>query len=316
MLEKGVVVKSTGKWYIVALPDNSLVNCRIRGKLRLDGLRTTNPISVGDVVSVSEEIDGEGNRMIEDFEPRRNYIVRKSTNLSKQKQIIAANIDRAYMIVTIKSPLTHLAFIDRFLVSAESFRIPTTLLFNKVDLLDEDEIEYVEALRFMYGECGYPSEIISALDGTNLDFLREEIKDHQVVISGHSGVGKSTLINALDPNLNVKTGAISNAHQQGQHTTTFAEMHRLESGGYIIDTPGIRAFGIVDLDKAVISHYFPEMRERMHECKFNNCMHMNEPKCAIKQAVESGEIFESRYATYCQLMEEDEDEVHRKNPFA
>jgi ribosome biogenesis GTPase len=316
MLEKGVVVKSTGKWYIVALPDGSLVNCRIRGKLRLDGLRTTNPLSVGDIVHVSDEIDGEGNRMIEDFDPRRNYIVRKSTNLSKQKQIIAANIDRAYLIVTLKSPVTHLAFIDRFLVAAESFRIPTTLLFNKTDLLNEDELEYIEALRFMYGECGYPSEIISAKDGDNIDFLREEIKGKQVVISGHSGVGKSTLINALDPNLNVKTGVISKAHQQGQHTTTFAEMHQLETGGYIIDTPGIRAFGIVDLDKAVISHYFPEMRERMQDCKFHNCLHINEPHCAIKAAVESGEIFESRYDTYLQLMEEDENEVHRKNPFA
>lgn len=316
MQEKGVVIKSTGKWYIVALPDGSHVNCRIRGKLRLDGLRTTNPLSVGDIVFVSDEIDGEGNRMIEDFEPRKNYIVRKSTNLSKQKQIIAANIDRAYLIVTLKSPVTHLAFIDRFLVSAESFRIPTTLLFNKVDLLDADELEYVEALRFMYGECGYPSEMISARDGKNLDFLRNEIQDKHVVISGHSGVGKSTLINALDPTLNVKTGAISTAHQQGQHTTTFAEMHRLQSGGYIIDTPGIRAFGIVDMDKAVLSHYFPEMRERMHACKFHNCLHLNEPKCAIKAAVASGEIFESRYATYCQLMEEDESEIHRKNPFA
>lgn len=316
MLEKGIVVKSTGKWYTVAHPDGSLVNCRIRGKLRLDGLRTTNPISVGDVVSISEEIDGEGNRMIESFDKRRNYIVRKSTNLSKQKQIIAANIDRAYLIVTLKSPMTHLAFIDRFLISAESFRIPTTLLFNKADLLDADELEYLEALRFMYKECGYPSEVISALNKENLEFLREEIKGHQVVISGHSGVGKSTLINALDSNLSIKTGAISKAHQQGQHTTTFAEMHPLETGGYIIDTPGIRAFGIVDMDKSVISHYFPEMRERLNDCKFHNCMHLNEPKCAIKEAVESGEIFESRYETYWQLMHEDENEVHRKNPFA
>lgn len=316
MRTKGVVVKSTGKWYDVTLPDGAKVKCRIRGKLRLDGLRTTNPIAVGDVVFLSEEVDGEGHRTIEDFETRRNYIVRKSTNLSKQKQIIAANVDRAYLIVTLKSPLTQLAFIDRFLVSAESFRIPTTLLFNKVDLLDEDEMEYLEALRFMYSECGYPSEIISARDGKNIDFLKEEIRGKQVVISGHSGVGKSTLINALDPGLNIKTGVISQAHQQGQHTTTFAEMHPLASGGYIIDTPGIRAFGIVDMDKAVIAHYFPEMRERMHGCKFHNCLHLNEPNCAIKEAVESGEISESRYMTYLQLMEEDENEIHRKNPFA
>jgi len=316
MALKGVVVKSTGKWYDVELPDDSRVKCRIRGKLRLDGLRTTNPISVGDVVLLSDEVDGEGHRTITDFEPRRNYIVRKSTNLSKQKQIIAANIDRAYLIVTLKSPLTQLGFIDRFLVSAESFRIPTTLLFNKVDLLDEDEMEYLEALRFLYSRCGYESEIISARDAKNIDFLRKEIRDKQVVISGHSGVGKSTLINALDSTLNVKTGVISEAHQQGQHTTTFAEMHKLQSGGYIIDTPGIRAFGIVDLDKAVIGHYFPEIRERMDGCKFHNCLHINEPKCAIKAAVESGEIPESRYITYLQLMEEDENEVHRKNPFA
>jgi ribosome biogenesis GTPase len=316
MLTKGVVVKSTGKWYNVTLDDGSEVKCRIRGRLRLDGLRTTNPISVGDVVHVSEEVDGEGNRTIESFEPRRNYIVRKSTNLSKQKQIIAANIDRAYLVVTLKSPETQLAFIDRFLVSAEAFRIPTTLLFNKTDLLNPDEMEYLEALRFMYQECGYPSAIISARDGENIDFLRDEIRDKQVVISGHSGVGKSTLINALDPSLSLKTGEISKAHQQGQHTTTFAEMHPLKSGGYIIDTPGIRAFGVVEMDKAVISHYFPEMRERLGECKFHNCMHLNEPQCAIKAAVKQGEIFESRYESYVQLMQEDENEVHRQNPFA
>lgn len=291
------------------------MNCRIRGKLRLDGLRTTNPISVGDVVSVSEEVDGEGNRVITDFDKRHNYIVRKSTNLSKQSQILAANIDRAYLVVTLKSPETHLAFIDRFLVSAESFRIPVTLLFNKVDLYNEDELEYVDALSYMYESIGYPCVKISATNKENIDFLRDEVKGKQVMISGHSGVGKSTLINAIDSNLNLRTGEISKSHQQGQHTTTFAEMHKVATGGYIVDTPGIRAFGITELEKSVMSHYFPEMRERMSECKFHNCQHMNEPSCAIKAAVESGDIFESRYMTYLQLMEEDQNETYRKNVF-
>lgn len=313
MSVKGTVLKSTGKWYHVELPDGSLVNCRIRGKLRLDGLKTTNPIAVGDRVTLSEEVDDEGNRTIEGFDERTNYIVRKSTNLSKQMQILAANIDRAYLMVTIHSPVTHLAFIDRFLVSAESFRIPTTILFNKVDMCSEDDMEYIDALMFLYESIGYPCYKISALDSSTIEFLREEIKGKQVMISGHSGVGKSTLVNAIDPNLDLKTGEISKAHLQGQHTTTFAEMHKIESGGYIIDTPGIRAFGIVDMDKAVISHYFPEMRELLNECKFHNCKHLKEPQCAVKNAVEEGKISESRYATYVQLMEEDENDVYRKN---
>lgn len=310
---KGKVLKSTGKWYIVELESGEIVNCRIRGKLRLDGLKTTNPIAVGDIVFINDQIDEEGNRTIEDFEERRNYIVRKSTNLSKQKQILAANIDQAYLIVTLHSPVTHLAFIDRFLVSAESFRIPTTLLFNKIDLYSEDETEYMDALMYMYDTVGYPCKKISAEDPSTIGFLRDEIKGKQVMISGHSGVGKSTLVNALDPELNLKVGEISKAHKQGQHTTTFAEMHKLQSGGYIVDTPGIRAFGIVELDKAVISHYFPEMRALMNQCKFHNCQHMNEPNCAVKHAVDKGEIFESRYLTYIQLMEEDENDIHRKN---
>lgn len=313
MFEKGLVLKSTGKWYTVELQDGSVVKCRIRGKLRLDELKTTNPIAVGDVVLLTDSIDEEGNRLIEDFEQRRNYIVRKSTNLSKQKQILAANIDHAYLLVTIHSPMTHLAFIDRFLVTAESFRIPASLLFNKIDTYSEDDLEYVDALAHMYERIGYPCHKISALNKDNIDFLKNEIKGKQVMISGHSGVGKSTLVNALDKNIHIKIGEISKAHKQGQHTTTFAEMHKLNSGGYIIDTPGIRAFGIVELDKAVLSHYFPEMRAKINECKFHNCLHMNEPKCAIKEAVESGEIDESRYMNYLQLMEEDENDIHRKN---
>lgn len=312
---KGIVLKSTGKWYKVELENGQVVDCRIRGRLRLEGLKTTNPIAVGDVVLLSEENDEEGNKVILDFEPRRNYIVRKSTNLSKQKQILAANIDRAYLMVTLHSPVTHLAFIDRFLVTAESFRIPVTILFNKVDTLSKEDLEYVDALSFMYEKIGYPCRKISALDEKSIEFLRNEIKGKQVMISGHSGVGKSTLINALDPNLDLKTGEISKAHLQGQHTTTFAEMHKLSTGGYIIDTPGIRAFGIVEMDKAVISHYFPEMRALLGECKFNNCLHLKEPNCAVKAAVDSGDIFESRYFTYVQLMQEDESEVYRKSAY-
>jgi len=310
---KGVVLKSTGKWYTVELNDGSVISARIRGRLRLDGLRTTNPIAVGDIVILDDNPDDEGKHCISDFEKRKNYIVRKSTNLSKQMQILAANVDRAYLLVTLKSPTTQLAFIDRFLVAAESFRIPTTILFNKIDQYAPIEIETVDYLCDLYESIGYPCYKISAENKTNIDFLREEIKGKQVMISGHSGVGKSTLVNALDPAMDLRTGEISQAHLQGQHTTTFAEMHKLASGGYIIDTPGIRAFGIVDLDKEVISHYFPEMRSLIGECKFHNCQHLNEPKCAVKDAVENETIAGSRYATYVQLLTEDENDVHRRN---
>jgi len=222
-------------------------------------------------------------------------------------------VDRAYLIVTLRSPVTQLAFIDRFLVAAESFRIPVTILFNKIDLYNEKELEEIERLSKMYETIGYPCFKIKAEDPETVAFLKKEIDGKQVIISGHSGVGKSTLVNSIDPELDLRTGEISQAHLQGQHTTTFAEMHKLSSGGYIIDTPGIRAFGIVDLEKEYISHYFPEMRSLIGECKFHNCMHINEPKCAVKEAIENGSIEQSRYKTYLQLMTEDESEVHRKN---
>lgn len=312
---EGKVLKSTGKWYQVLLPDNRVLECRVRGKLRLEGLRTTNPLAVGDHVLISDVMDTEGKGTILDFQPRENYIVRKSTNLSKQMHILAANIDRAYLVVTLKFPETHTVFMDRFLVAAESFRIPVTILFNKVDLLDADGLELLDAMMDMYRTVGYDCEAISASNGKNIDFLRDEIKDKQVMIAGHSGTGKSTLVNALDPNLDLRIGEISSAHHQGQHTTTFAEMHPLSSGGFIIDTPGIRAFGIVDLDKEVISHYFPEMRALIGSCKFHNCQHINEPNCAVKAALENGEIYESRYWTYLQLMQGNEDDIHRRGKF-
>jgi ribosome biogenesis GTPase len=315
MSTEGIVLKSTGKWYIVQLTDGAIVNCRIRGKFRLSGLSTTNPVAVGDHVQVNDQVDEEGNRTINGITERRNYIVRKSTNLSKQMQILAANVDRAYLMATLRNPVTQLAFIDRFLVAAESFRIPTTLLFNKVDVYTEKELKKLAELTELYTEIGYPCHAISALAENTVSFLRDEIKGKQVMISGHSGVGKSSLVNALDSTLDLQTGEISQAHLQGQHTTTFAEMHELASGGFIIDTPGIRAFGIIDLEKEHFAHYFPEMRALLGSCKFHNCLHLQEPKCAVKQAVEDGEIAQSRYATYVQLMIEDASDVYRRNSF-
>ncbi len=314
--QHGKILKSTGKWYIVELENGGIVECRIRGKIRLlGGLKATNPVTVGDNVLLSDTRDEEGKGVISEVLDRKNYIARKSTNLSKQIQLLAANVDRAYLMVTIKSPVTHIAFIDRFLVSAEAFRVPVTILFNKIDTYSEEELEYTDALIDLYQSIGYQCHKINAQEEQNVLFLRSEINKNQVMISGHSGVGKTTLVNQLDSMLELRTGEISNYHQQGQHTTTFAEMHALSSGGYIIDTPGIRAFGIVDLEKEVISHYFPEMRQLIGKCKFHNCKHLNEPSCAIKTGKEDGTISASRYQSYFQIMTEDESEIHRKKEF-
>lgn len=309
----GKVLKSTGKWYHVMLEDGSIANCRVRGKMKLEDLKTTNPIAVGDTVVLDPKEDEEGNRVILDYHMRENCLVRKSTNLSKQKQILASNIDRAYLVATLKHPETHTVFIDRFLVAAESYRIPVTILFNKIDLLNEEERFDLDALMDLYQTVGYACEAISVEKDINVGFLKEEIVGKQVMIAGHSGTGKSSLVNLLDPSLDLRIGEISSAHHQGQHTTTFAEMHPLQSGGFIIDTPGIRAFGIVDLEKEVISHYFPEMRELIGQCKFHNCQHINEPACKVKEMVKSGEIYESRYWTYLQLMQGDDQDIHRRN---
>lgn len=307
------VLKSTGKFYIVLLPNDEVVLCRIRGKIRLSGLKTTNPVAVGDEVIIDDEFDDEGRGMIIDVLPRKNYIVRKSTNLSKQMQILAANVDRAYLLVTIHSPNTHLAFIDRFLVSTESFRIPCTLLFNKIDQYSEKDMIKIDEYIAKYEAIGYPCYKISTFDENSINFLRKEIYGQQVMIGGHSGVGKSSLINALDSSISARIGEISQSHAQGQHTTTFAEMFPLESGGFIVDTPGIRAFGIIEIEKEHIGHYFKEIRELMDGCKFNNCKHLNEPQCAVKEALENGEIAVSRYDSYWQMMMEDPNDNYRKN---
>ena len=312
----GEVIKSTGKWYKVLLEDGQTIQATIKGKLRLEGLKTTNPIAAGDVVDIKTmDASGEIIYTIRGIEKRKNYLVRKSTNLSKQMQIIAANIDRVYLVVTLKSPETQIAFIDRFLVAAESFRIPTTILFNKIDLYSDDDLALMEYLTEVYEPLGYPCKSIIAEKKSSISFLKEEIKDKKVMISGNSGVGKTTLVNSLDASLSLRVGEISQAHAQGKHTTTFSEMHALESGGFIIDTPGIRAFGLVDLEKEHFAHYFPEMRALLGQCKFHNCMHLEEPKCAIKAAVDNEEIASSRYMTYMQLMSEDTGDNYRRNDF-
>ena len=308
-MQKGKVLKSTGKWYIVELEDKSIINARIRGKIRLNGIRTTNPVAAGDEVMLKIIEDETG--VISKVCERHNYIIRKSINLSKESHILASNIDRAYLVVTLIAPETYLPFIDRFLVAAESFRIPVTLLFNKMDLYFDEHLPVVDNVIDLYEKIGYRCEKISAKNDTNMAFLKKEIDGNQVMIAGHSGTGKSTILNSLDSKLQLKTTPISMHHLAGQHTTTFAEMHQLESGGYIIDTPGIKAFGVIDLDKKVISHYLPEMRTLLNKCKFHNCQHLNEPQCAIKKAVEEGEIAESRYQTYVDLITENEKETYR-----
>ena len=313
---QGEVIKSTGKWYKVLLEGGAVVQASVKGKLRLAGLKTTNPIAAGDVVNLTViDTSSETIYTIQSVEARKNYLVRKSTNLSKQMQIIAANIDRVYLVVTLKSPETQVAFIDRFLVAAESFRIPTTILFNKIDVYGPKEKDLMIYLTEIYKELGYPCHHIIAEDPDYITFLKKEIKGNKVMISGNSGVGKTTLVNSLDSSLELRVGEISRAHEQGRHTTTFSEMHALKSGGFIIDTPGIRAFGLVDLEKEHYAHYFPEMRELLGACKFHNCRHLEEPKCAIKKAVDEEKIASSRYLTYLQLMSEDASESYRKNDF-
>lgn len=311
-MKKGTIIKSTGSWYRLVDENGEEINCRIRGKLRIKGIKSTNPVAVGDEVQYELE-DGENTGVIKDILPRKNYIIRKSINLSKRSHILAANIDHVYLLVTLVAPQTHSAFIDRFLVTAEAYHINVTILFNKVDLYAPEDISVLENFMNIYQMAGYRCITVSAKQPESIEFLKEEIKGKKVMFGGHSGVGKSTLINALDPNLDLKIGDISIANMAGQHTTTFAEMHPIKSGGWVIDTPGIRAFGLIDFNKDELSHYFPEMRELINECKFNNCKHIEEPDCAVKQAVEAGEIHPERYYNYIGMMEEDDDETYRKD---
>ncbi|NBX38674.1 MAG: ribosome small subunit-dependent GTPase A [Flavobacteriia bacterium] len=310
------VLKSTGSWYVIETEVGAVHAARLRGRLRQGEKKLTNPIAAGDRVLLSDEKDDEGNYAIEKVLPRLNYLSRKATNLSKEMQLLAANIDTFYLVVTLRLPETHPLFIDRFLVAAESFRIPSVLLFNKTDLYEEkDKVRFLE-WKTLYEAIGYPCYPIQSNDPTSLGFLKELIRNKQVMLGGNSGVGKSSLVNALDPGLDLRTGTLSTAHRQGKHTTTFAEMHKLAFGAYIIDTPGIRSFGLIDLEKAHLPHYFPEFRARMENCRFNNCMHLNEPGCAVREALTSGEIHPQRYAHYVAMLEENEDEPYRRDKYA
>ncbi|MGV6844839.1 MAG: ribosome small subunit-dependent GTPase A [Lutibacter sp.] len=300
---KGVVTKSTGSWYTIFANGKSF-DCRLKGKFRIKGIKSTNPVAVGDKVCFELEPDKETG-LIESIEKRKNYLIRKSVNLSKQTHIIAANIDIAFLMITLKKPVTFAGFIDRFLASAEAYRIKTVLLFNKLDLYDEAEKVKLEELIAIYEKIGYQCLKIEALSQKNINEVKSLMKGKTTIFSGHSGVGKSTLINAIAPHLALKTAPISKQHQQGMHTTTFAEMYPLSFGGFIIDTPGIKGFGVVDFNPQEIAHYFPEFFEASEHCKYNNCLHINEPHCAVKQQLESGEIATSRYKSYIQLMEGD-----------
>lgn len=303
MLMQGVVIKSTGSWYIVKTEDGELLNCRIRGKFRMQDIKSTNPIVVGDKVLLSQEEDS---FLIDELFDRKNIIVRKSVNLSKQSHILASNIDQAILVVTMQSPQTSTGFIDRFLVSAQAYGVDVVILFNKTDLYDKATLALLKERRSIYEKIGYRCLSKSTLND-DLSDIKELMKAKVNVISGHSGVGKSTLLNSIQPNLNITTQEISEQHQQGQHTTTFSEMHDLDFGASIIDTPGVRGFGLIEMDKYELGDYFVEFFKLKSDCKFNNCLHINEPKCAVKLALENGEIAPSRYKNYLNMLEQDEE---------
>lgn len=308
-MEKGLVIRSTGSWYTVKNDDGEIIDCRIKGKLRMKGVRTTNPVSVGDRIKYEiqdDETTPNGRcGVIYEIEPRKNYIIRKSSNLSKESQIIAANVDQLFLIVTVNFPVTLTGFIDRYLISAEAYRIPAGIVFNKIDLYNKTDLKRLDELVNIYEAIGYSCFRVSAKTNYNINLLLDHLQGKTTLFSGHSGVGKSSLLNCLNPSLRLKTNEISESHQQGKHTTTFAEMHILSSDSYLIDTPGIRGFGVIDMEKTEISHYFREIFRLLDKCRFFNCTHLHEPGCAVKEAVEKGIISSSRYDSYLSLMEED-----------
>ncbi len=301
---QALVIKSTGSWYLVRTDSGELLECRLKGKIRLDDRKTTNPIAVGDIVDIQRDLDG--SNQITHIHPRKNYIIRKSINLSKQAHIIASNLDQAMLVATLVAPRTSLGFIDRFLLTAEAYDIPAKIVFNKKDVLDEEMLALQQEIIDVYTSIGYECFVISSFDKNDIEILKSVLKDKTTLIAGHSGVGKTTLVNAIDSNLNLRTGDISSAHLKGMHTTTFAELFPLSFGGNIIDSPGIKELGLVEMKKEEVGHYFPEIRNIMNECKFNNCLHVNEPHCAVIKAVEEGTISSERYQSYLGILNGEE----------
>lgn len=316
-IKEGLVTKSTGSRYFVVSGSNEF-ECRIKGKLRIKGIRTTNPVSVGDIVyfSLQDERSESGKPLgiITKLKERKNYIIRRSVNLSKESHIIAANIDQAFILATVNYPVTLLNFLDRFLVTAEAYNIPAILVFNKIDLYNDAEMEKVNEWFGIYHEIGYKCIATSAKTGQGIDELKLLMKDRISVFGGFSGVGKSSLINYIEPDLKLKTSTLSLSNNSGKHTTTFSEMFELKMGGYIIDTPGIRSFGMIDMKNDDVSHYFPEIFKKSDECRFNNCTHTHEPGCAVRQSIENGDISISRYESYLSILNEDENEKYRISP--
>ena len=305
---KGLVIKNTGSWYTVRTDDGRDVESKVKGNFRLKEIRSTNPVSVGDRVDI--DINNEGTAFITRIEDRKNYIIRRASNLSKQSHIIAANLDQAMLIVTVNYPITTTVFIDRFLATAEAYGVPVKLVFNKIDRYKGKE--YLDALINLYTTIGYPCSTLCAKTEEGLDALKAELKDKITLLSGHSGVGKSTIINKLVPGVNLRTGDISEYHNKGMHTTTFSEMIPLPEGGYLIDTPGIKGFGTIEMEIAEISHYFLEIFKFSEDCRFNNCSHRHEPGCAVLQALEDHYISESRYKSYLSILEDKEESKYRE----
>lgn len=302
LLGTGLVVRNTGSAYSVRLADGRTVNCRIKGNFRIKGIRTTNPVAVGDVVTVKEAADDAD--FITAIEPRRNYIIRRASNLSKESHILAANLDQTLLVATLREPQTTTTFIDRFLATAEAYAVPAVLVLNKMDTWDEDDREVAEALRTLYGSTGYPVLFVSAATGEGLDGLRDMLRGKVTMLGGNSGVGKSSLINALVPDANLRTGGISDIHHTGTHTTTFSEMITLPGGGELIDIPGVKGFGTIDFQPSEVSHYFPEIFRTGRGCRYGDCRHTGEPGCAVAEAVAGHYISESRYASYLSILEE------------
>lgn len=307
---RGLVVKNTGSWYTVKTDDGRLVNSKVKGNFRLKGIRSTNPVAVGDRVDIVENT--EGTAFITEIADRSNYIIRKSPNLSKQSHIIAANVDQALLVVTVNHPQTSTTFIDRFLASAEAYRVPVILVFNKTDLLDADERHYLDMMIALYENVGYKCVAISAETGHGVDGLKELLSERISVLSGNSGVGKSTLINRILPDANLRTAEISDAHNQGIHTTTFSEMLELPSGGYLIDTPGIKGFGTFDIEPAELTGYFKDIFHFSKDCRFSNCTHTHEPGCAVLRAVEEHYIAASRYQSYLSMLDDKDESKYRE----